>query len=42
MSVSVLMTCFNEGAYITDAVINGEKHASEGFGGPGSTGVSRR
>ena len=25
-----------------DAVINGEKHASEGFGGPASTGVSRR
>jgi predicted PurR-regulated permease PerM len=25
-----------------DAVINGEKHASEGFGGPTSTGVSRR
>ena len=25
-----------------DAVISGEKHASEGFGGPASTGVSRR
>jgi putative heme transporter len=25
-----------------DAVINGETHASEGFGGPASTGVSRR
>ena len=25
-----------------DAVIHGEKHASEGFGGPSSTGVSRR
>jgi hypothetical protein len=25
-----------------DAVISGEKHASEGFGGPASTGVSSR